>query len=76
MTDSIEWSVLEMLLTGLPNFAGFVILSYVMFKIITRQLDMLERIVVDCLEQDDVKNAENGYMVAKKTDSHSGVKLE
>lgn len=52
----INQSMLESIVTGMPNFIGFLVLAYLMWRIITRQLDILERLVDDCLEDDDYKD--------------------
>lgn len=45
-------NLVELIVTGMPNFVGFLVLAYLMWRIITRQLDILERLVDDCLADD------------------------
>ena len=48
-------NMLDTMIVQAPNFVGFIILSLVMWRIISRQLDMIETFMVDCLDDDDTQ---------------------
>ena len=51
MDTFVTTDLISVIVTGMPNFIGFLVLSYLMWRIISRQLDILERLVDDCLDR-------------------------
>lgn len=44
--------IISGMITGAPNFIGFIVLAVVMWKINSRQSDIIEMLVNDCLEDE------------------------
>jgi ABC-type polysaccharide transport system permease subunit len=48
----MESEILVQVISGIPNFAGFVILAFVMHKILDRQMSLLEDVIKECLDDE------------------------
>jgi ABC-type polysaccharide transport system permease subunit len=51
----MESEILLQVVSGIPNFAGFVVLAYVMYKMLDRQMSLLEDVIKECLDDDVLK---------------------
>lgn len=51
MTPEQIAQLIENVIFGFPNFFGFMVLSYVQWRIISTQHKLLERVLDDCLDK-------------------------
>lgn len=42
--------IIVTIIAGIPNFSGFLIGLFIMYKIMDRQLVVLEKVVEDCIK--------------------------
>ena len=54
MTDEF----VQTLVMQAPNFIGFMLLTYLMWKVISQQNEMIKALVLDCLNDDNDKSQE------------------
>lgn len=53
MDNLVTQDAITLMISQAPNFVGFILLSYFLWRTNNRQLDMIEKLVIDCLEEDD-----------------------
>lgn len=43
----------KLVIANIPNFVGLVVLAYVLYKVNDRQMTLIEKIIDECLSEDD-----------------------